>query len=316
MDGVIYMEIGARLKEARETKGISLDSLQETTKIQKRYLEAIEEGNFHILPGKFYARAFIKEYAVVVGIDSNELLEEYKEEVPKSEDENTAQYTRINRSRKDKSSTKSPAVFSLIPTIIVIILVIGIIFAAWYFIQQNETDNSSEPVEEQKDNEIFYPDENGQGTAKSGDSSAETDSGSTDEKNKENTDSKNNDNQETGEPQPEFTVVEKGSGTSPESTLAIENTGNKVMVTVEPTGASWLEISNGDGETIFSGMLTTEDSTKEFDMSEAERIYFNVGSAPNLTITINGVKLDYPLNPEVKVHQYLWINIQSEQSNE
>ncbi|WBX79510.1 helix-turn-helix domain-containing protein [Virgibacillus salarius] len=43
------MEIGARLKEAREAKNLSLESLQETTKIQKRYLLAIEEGNLHIL---------------------------------------------------------------------------------------------------------------------------------------------------------------------------------------------------------------------------------------------------------------------------
>src|SRR5690625_6120585 len=82
---VLFMGIGARLKEAREEKGISLESLEETTKIQKRYLQAIEEENFNILPGKFYARAFIKEYALAVNLNVDELFEEYEEDLRSEE---------------------------------------------------------------------------------------------------------------------------------------------------------------------------------------------------------------------------------------
>ena len=64
---VLTMEIGENLREAREAKEISLDDIQEMTKIQKRYLVAIEAEDFHVLPGRFYARAFIKEYAQAVG---------------------------------------------------------------------------------------------------------------------------------------------------------------------------------------------------------------------------------------------------------
>jgi cytoskeletal protein RodZ len=53
-------ELGKLLKEKREEKGMSLEELQTATKIQKRYLAAIEEGNYDVLPGTFYARAFIK----------------------------------------------------------------------------------------------------------------------------------------------------------------------------------------------------------------------------------------------------------------
>lgn len=44
-------ELGIRLKEAREEKAMSLDDLQAATKIQKRYLTALEEGNYDIIPG-------------------------------------------------------------------------------------------------------------------------------------------------------------------------------------------------------------------------------------------------------------------------
>src|SRR5699024_236679 len=87
-----YMELGAIVKEARQEKNISLESLQESTKIEKRYLKAIEQGNFHILPGTFYARAFIKEYAEAVGLNAEELLAEHKNELPTSQPKEDVQY--------------------------------------------------------------------------------------------------------------------------------------------------------------------------------------------------------------------------------
>src|SRR5690606_26982011 len=153
------MGIGARLKEARMEKDISLDSLQDTTKIQKRYLVAIEEENFSILPGKFYAKAFIKEYAIAVGLDPNELMEEYKQDIPSPEDEDvTTQYTRIHRSRKDNMPTKSNAIFSFIPTLIVIILILGIVFLAWWFIttKANEEGEDTNSIGQTGDNDEIY----------------------------------------------------------------------------------------------------------------------------------------------------------------
>lgn len=307
------MEIGSRLKEAREAKGLSLESLQETTKIQKRYLEAIEEGDFHILPGTFYARAFIKEYANAVGLDSDELLEEYKDQIPQNEEAGTAQYTQIHQSRKDSNPTKSTAVISFIPTVIVVLLIIGILFAAWYFIQQTvaESDDNSEAVEQKDDNEVVYPggDEKESGQKENADNNNSTESNDT---SSETADDESTDSlaEDTSEFEAELTVAEEGTGSSPESTLALDNASNEVTVTIEATGDSWLEVENGSGESEFSGMFSSDDSPLEFNFSEEEdRIRFNVGSAPNLNITIDGVKLEYPVDANEKVHQYLWINI-------
>lgn len=59
---------GAYLRKKREERGVSLEELAERTKIQLRYLEAIEAGHFHLLPGPAYVRGFLRLYASSVGL--------------------------------------------------------------------------------------------------------------------------------------------------------------------------------------------------------------------------------------------------------
>lgn len=82
-------ELGDKLRDARLEKGYTIDDLQKITKIQKRYLTAIEEGRLDQLPGDFYVRAFVKQYADSVGLDSQALIEDYQSEIPKVQPEET-----------------------------------------------------------------------------------------------------------------------------------------------------------------------------------------------------------------------------------
>ncbi len=61
------------LKKAREAKNLSLADVADSTFISIRYLEAIEAGKTDILP-QAYVRAFIREYAAVVGLDTAEVM--------------------------------------------------------------------------------------------------------------------------------------------------------------------------------------------------------------------------------------------------
>ena len=63
------------LKELRISKEISLEDLQSKTKINIKYLEAIESGNFEVLPTP-YLRLFIRAYALEIGGDANRALEQ------------------------------------------------------------------------------------------------------------------------------------------------------------------------------------------------------------------------------------------------
>ncbi|WP_087972842.1 helix-turn-helix domain-containing protein [Oceanobacillus rekensis] len=298
------MEVGAKLKEARLASGLSLDSLQETTKIQKRYLVAIEEGNLHILPGKFYARAFIKEYASAVGLDASDLLEEYREEIPATEEENV-QYSRIQRTRKSNHSEKFSGISSLIPSIIVVLLVIGIILVAWWFIRENMSEDSSAPVEEPQDNVIINNPENTESTESDGDNH---DADSIDN---DNTTEEEEQPEDSGEEQSEITVVEEGTGSAPASTLELTNAGEEIIITLESANSddTWLEVrDDNSNEVFYSNSFSEDNSPTEIDVSEAETIYFNIGHVPALRILVNGVELEYPVSTS-KVHQKLYLNI-------
>ena len=298
------MGIGARLKEARVEKDISLDTLQDTTKIQKRYLVAIEEENFSVLPGKFYAKAFIKEYAIALGLDPNQLMEEFKEDIPSPEEDTTTQYTRIHRSRKDNMPTKSTAIFSFIPTLIVAILIIGIIFLAWWFITKtNEAEDPVSPADKTEDREFYRSD--------NADNSADADADDTESEDATDTKTDETEPEDTVEEEQELgiTVVEQGSGTPPTSELELSNVGESLNFEFVASGQQvWLDVKNADGK-VFSTGMAQPDEPITVDLTGEERIFLNVGHAPSLTITINGVELEYPIDPTQEDHQQLWLNV-------
>jgi transcriptional regulator with XRE-family HTH domain len=60
---------GERLRRIRETRGITLDQVAQVTKINHRYLSALEEGEIHKLPGGIFNREFVRAYAEYIGAD-------------------------------------------------------------------------------------------------------------------------------------------------------------------------------------------------------------------------------------------------------
>lgn len=71
-----YESFAAALKKARVDKQISLMDISASTRINLKFLEALEEGNFSVLP-QTYVRAFIREYADAVGYNVQEAMKQY-----------------------------------------------------------------------------------------------------------------------------------------------------------------------------------------------------------------------------------------------
>lgn len=73
-------ELGARLRQARESQGLSLAQASSDTRILQASLVALEEGAYQRLPGDVVIRGFIRNYANYLGLSADELIELYRRE--------------------------------------------------------------------------------------------------------------------------------------------------------------------------------------------------------------------------------------------
>ena len=69
---------GANFKKARESKGIPLDRISGETRISTRFLQAIENEDFQLLPGGIFNRGFIRTYAECLGLDPEQAIADYE----------------------------------------------------------------------------------------------------------------------------------------------------------------------------------------------------------------------------------------------
>jgi cytoskeletal protein RodZ len=294
LEGVIVTELGKILKENRELKGLSLDELQSITKIQKRYLLGIEEGNYAMMPGKFYVRAFIKQYAEAVGLEPDQLFEQYKNEIPATyNDELPEQLSRV-QSRKSLSPDASK-VFDILPKILIGVFIVGAVALIWYLIVQNAGDDAKEPVTSEKGPTKVEETEN---LAEENKDTAEDEDG---EKAEEEA------AEDTPEevPAQELTVV----STSGSNTVYDLKKADKFVVKIVSLGTTWVGVSNGSGKSIFQETLDiNKNGSRVEDMTNETQAVINVGRAPETEIYINDQKLEYAIPADKDMTQIIRIN--------
>lgn len=110
--------LGDLLRETREQKNLSLDDVEKGTNIRKLYIKSIEEGNYEKLPGEVFLKGFIKTYGKFLGLDSQKLIEQYKQEkntpnpaeeinIETKKEEVAPSPTEENKQQEKNSSTKT-----------------------------------------------------------------------------------------------------------------------------------------------------------------------------------------------------------------
>ncbi|MDT8858959.1 helix-turn-helix domain-containing protein [Alkalihalobacillus sp. MEB130] len=293
-------ELGQHLKEAREQKQMSLDDLQRMTKIQKRYLIAIEEGRFDALPGIFYARAFVKTYAEAIGLDPEPLFDQYRNELPNPQREAVTLPSRTERSKPAPNPKKRTKKGSFIPALVAVVFIGIIVVGIWIMAQGGGTEDGGAVAPDDSENlEADFSE--GVGTVPE-EEEEEPEVEEVPEEEQE---------EEEAEPEPTFTLtfIESSGNTS---FFELEN-GQLSDVRIEITGErSYIDVKNALGNTFFSGQPTDgEVITPEVEAEE--RVIFNFGASQFVELYINDVQVEFPLDI---THQKIDITVLNQEESE
>ena len=291
--------IGQTLKEAREKKGLTLDDLQQTTKIQKRYLIAIEAENFDALPGDFYVRAFIQQYAKVVDLDGDELLAQLEEktgiktETPVAHETTTrTEAVRIEQEEKNDFLGK---LMNYLPTIIIVIVVVAILGTIYVVAWGNHSKNTE-----------------------SQSSSSQTVSVSSDVKKKKSSASTSSAKKTTSSKMPS---AKKESAASTKQTIEnvssegskfvydVKNAADKNKLELSVSGsAAWSAVSS-NGSQVWQGTLNDGGSHTVELPESTTTITISLGNSNSTSLKLNGKKFDYKKENDTLTVRTITLNL-------
>ena len=115
------MKFGESLRNERELRGITLEDISARTKVNVRFLEAIEHDDLSALPAKAFAKGFLRSYARVVGLDEDLVLTNFEYCHHAIQSENAPEY------KAKHAAHKAPKRRVFIVLLLIILLLIAII---------------------------------------------------------------------------------------------------------------------------------------------------------------------------------------------
>jgi Helix-turn-helix domain len=120
-------EIGTSLREARLRQGLDFPELEQATKIRGKYLRALEDEEFDVLPAQTYVKGFLRAYADYLGLDGQLYVDEYNSRYVVGDED--APF----RPRRQAARTRSPRIQArvVLLTLAAIVLVTGLFIVAW-----------------------------------------------------------------------------------------------------------------------------------------------------------------------------------------
>ena len=128
-------ELGSRLKQARQGRGVSLGDIAESTKISVATLEAIERSDFARLPGGIFSRSFVRAYALAVGVQPDEAVNEFITEFTRweREAERTKKKPEITQDDREFLERQRAALRTLRTILVVVAIAVlgGLAYIAW-----------------------------------------------------------------------------------------------------------------------------------------------------------------------------------------
>ena len=287
-------ELGLILQEARENKGLTLEQVQEETRINATFLSALENGEYVALPSPVHVRGFLRNYARFLDLDPQPLLERYKQSQSyqrapvannRSGDINTDTplparddqpfFDPVNV-EVDVGSRRDPE--SAVRLIIIAALIIAVALISNRFLPLllNNRDGSAAITESITGVVERIVTTGEEGAAASEDSTGDDATIDTSLEDSEVITSTSRSNEAT-------VILPAPSPTRP----ALPATLDKIDLKLEVTERTWLEATI-DNEIVFSGIARSGDT---FDWTAEEEAKLLTGNAIGIFVTINDTPL-------------------------
>jgi cytoskeleton protein RodZ len=126
--------IGERLREARMRQKIDIAEVEAATKIRAKYLRALENEEFGLLPGTTFVKTFMRTYAEYLGLDAQLLIEEYRVDYePRGEGDQpmVSRPSRRQQERRRPRGSRGPpgpgtAIVVVMVVVVAILLILGL----------------------------------------------------------------------------------------------------------------------------------------------------------------------------------------------
>jgi cytoskeleton protein RodZ len=138
-------EIGSQLREARMRMRIDTGEVELRTKIRAKYLRAMENEEWDLLPGEVYVRSFLRTYADFLGLDSRALLDEFRRRYEKPSDHEPPPIAPPGRDRRDRERRRQSGGGLGIPPWVLVLVVLVIVAGVLYFVGKHNNNNNQNP---------------------------------------------------------------------------------------------------------------------------------------------------------------------------
>ena len=282
--------IGQELQKARLDKGLSLDDIQQTTKIQKRYLAAIENGQFDQLPGAFYERAFVRQYANAVGLDVADFMKNHDittETVEPDLSGARVDADNVTRAGMHKvEETAADKTRQMMPKILIGVAVIAIIAVIWAVVA-----SFAGSAKQQSKNESSVS----VTTSKVSSVSSSSESKSTTDESKKSSSKKESSKKESSEKKDD-NKVDLGTGAATGNTVtyaAVKAPADKDMtLNLKSTGASWIQVKDAAGTVLWNGTLQANGNQDVKIPASVTGISVSIGNATVTKMSLDGSEVN------------------------
>src|SRR2546421_6742364 len=141
-------DIGSTLREARMRARIDISEVEARTKIRAKYLRAIENEEWDLLPGPVYAKSFLRTYGDFLGLDSRMLIDEFKRRYESPTDQEIRPASTIARERERRRRT--PRFPSWAPIAIVVLVILGVLYAVGSATQSGPSSTTAHKTRHQR----------------------------------------------------------------------------------------------------------------------------------------------------------------------